>query len=140
MRALPQEEVATDEPATRTQHVRPEDAAHEAVLSEEGRVEATPALLRILGAVAVLVVGAVHLEQYLVIGFDSVRVIGTLYPAQLHRSDGDRARPARPGGTNAVPGARLPRGNRPRARRRGVAAVVVPTAYLAVLLRGPAEG
>ena len=51
----------------------------EAVLNDEGPVGATPAILRILGAVAVLVVGAVHLQQYLVAGFDSVRIIGTLF-------------------------------------------------------------
>jgi hypothetical protein len=51
----------------------------EAVLSEAGRTRATPAILRGIGAVAVLVVGAVHLQQYLAAGFDSVRVIGTLF-------------------------------------------------------------
>lgn len=51
----------------------------EAVLSEDDEAGATPAILRSLGAVAVLVVGAVHLQQYLAAGFDSVRVIGTLF-------------------------------------------------------------
>ena len=52
----------------------------EAVLDEGGaRAGAAPAILRSLGAMAVLVVGAVHLQQYLGAGFDSVRVIGTLF-------------------------------------------------------------
>ena len=37
------------------------------------------ALLRSLGAVAVLVVGAVHLEQYFAVHFDVVPVIGPLF-------------------------------------------------------------
>ena len=51
----------------------------EAVLNEDGSTGATAAILRNLGALAVLVVGAVHLQQYLSAGFDSVRVIGTLF-------------------------------------------------------------
>ena len=52
----------------------------EAVLSEDGRTGATASVLRSVGAVAVVVVGAVlHLQQYLGAGFDSVRVIGTLF-------------------------------------------------------------
>jgi hypothetical protein len=35
--------------------------------------------LRVLGAIAVLVVGAVHLEQYFAVHFDVVPVIGTLF-------------------------------------------------------------
>jgi hypothetical protein len=50
----------------------------EADLSD-GRAGAARAILRSLGGVAVLVVGAVHLQQYLSAGFDSVRVIGTLF-------------------------------------------------------------
>jgi hypothetical protein len=41
-----------------------------------GRVRA---VLRTLGAIAVFVVGAVHLEQYLREGFDTVSVIGPLF-------------------------------------------------------------
>jgi hypothetical protein len=51
----------------------------EVVVSEDGRAGRTAAVLRSLGAVAVLVVGAVHLQQYAAAGFDSVRVIGTLF-------------------------------------------------------------
>jgi hypothetical protein len=51
----------------------------EAVLDDDGPTGATPTILRALGGVAVLVVGAVHLQQYLTAGFDSVRVIGTLF-------------------------------------------------------------
>lgn len=51
----------------------------EAVLSEDGRGGWTGTVLRSVGAAAVLVVGAVHLQQYLGAGFDSVRVIGTLF-------------------------------------------------------------
>jgi hypothetical protein len=49
----------------------------EVVLPEQpgGR---TPAILRAVGAIAVLVVGAVHLEQYLD-GYSSVSVIGPLF-------------------------------------------------------------
>src|SRR5579862_8238694 len=49
----------------------------EAVLDDQpgGR---TPAILRTVGALAVLVVGAVHLEQYLT-GYSSVAVIGPLF-------------------------------------------------------------
>jgi len=36
-------------------------------------------VLRVLGAAAVLVVGAVHLEQYLAVHFDVVPVIGPLF-------------------------------------------------------------
>ena len=38
-----------------------------------------PAILRTLGAVAVLVVGAVHLEQYFAEHFDVVPIIGPLF-------------------------------------------------------------
>jgi hypothetical protein len=55
-----------------------------AAADEPGAAEARPrgaatTLLRTLGAVAVLVVGAVHLQQYLGANFDSVRVIGPLF-------------------------------------------------------------
>ncbi|HZT85925.1 MAG TPA: hypothetical protein VE984_11005 [Gaiellaceae bacterium] len=39
----------------------------------------TPAALRTVGAVAVLVVGVVHLEQYFAVHIDSVPTIGTLF-------------------------------------------------------------
>jgi hypothetical protein len=38
-----------------------------------------PAMLRIVGAIAVLVVGAVHLQQYLAYHFSAVAVIGPLF-------------------------------------------------------------
>jgi hypothetical protein len=50
----------------------------EVMLSERDRGRAT-AVLRTLGAIAVLVVGGVHLEQYLREGFDTVSVIGPLF-------------------------------------------------------------
>ncbi|HKU57223.1 MAG TPA: hypothetical protein VJP41_09400 [Gaiellaceae bacterium] len=51
----------------------------EAVLSEPERSrDRRSAALRILGAIAVLVVGAVHLQQY-VSGYSSVRIIGPLF-------------------------------------------------------------
>ncbi|HEU5363233.1 MAG TPA: hypothetical protein VFU56_07800 [Gaiellaceae bacterium] len=40
---------------------------------------ATSALLRTIGAVALLVIGAVHLEQYFAVHFDVVPVIGPLF-------------------------------------------------------------
>jgi hypothetical protein len=50
----------------------------EAVLHEQtsGRM---PAVLRMVGAIAVLVVGAVHLYEYLAAGYSSVSVIGPLF-------------------------------------------------------------
>lgn len=50
----------------------------EAVLSEPRRDRA-PVLLRTVGAIAVLVVGAVHLQQYFAEQIDSVPIIGTLF-------------------------------------------------------------
>jgi hypothetical protein len=47
----------------------------EAVLDDQPRGSA----LRILGALAVLVVGAVHLEQYFAVHFDVVPTIGPLF-------------------------------------------------------------
>jgi hypothetical protein len=49
----------------------------EAVLERPGGHAVT--ILRTVGAIAVLVVGAVHLQQYLSAGFDTVSVIGTLF-------------------------------------------------------------
>jgi hypothetical protein len=49
----------------------------EAVLDEPR--SRTGSTLRILGALAVLVVGAVHLEQYFAVHFDVVPVIGPLF-------------------------------------------------------------
>jgi hypothetical protein len=52
----------------------------EADLSElRGLHGRTPGVLRILGAVAVLVVGAVHLQQYVGDGYSSVAIIGPLF-------------------------------------------------------------
>jgi hypothetical protein len=51
---------------------------NEAVLPEHGRGR-TQAILRTLGAIAVLVVGAVHLQQYFVDHFDVVPIIGPLF-------------------------------------------------------------
>jgi len=48
----------------------------EVELSEPSRISA---ILRTLGAVAVLVVGAVHLEQYFAEHFDVVPIIGPLF-------------------------------------------------------------
>ena len=39
----------------------------------------TPAILRTIGAIAVLVVGAVHLQQYLADSYSAVAVIGPLF-------------------------------------------------------------
>lgn len=50
----------------------------EAVLPEPRRDRA-PVLLRTVGAIAVLVVGAVHLQQYFAEQIDSVPIIGTLF-------------------------------------------------------------
>ena len=50
----------------------------EAMLDEQGSGRA-PAILRTVGAIAVLVVGAVHLQQYVAVGFSSVAVIGPLF-------------------------------------------------------------
>ena len=63
------------ERSTRT--VRP--LPDEAVLSEENRDGRAPALLRTLGGIAVLVVGAVHLQQYIGNHFDVVPIIGPLF-------------------------------------------------------------
>ena len=49
------------------------------VLLEEPRTGGSPAVLRMLGAVAVLVIGAVHLDQYFGVHFDVVPVIGPLF-------------------------------------------------------------
>jgi len=50
----------------------------EAVLDEQ-RPGRPPAILRTLGAIAVLVVGAVHLQQYFGDHFDVVPIIGPLF-------------------------------------------------------------
>jgi hypothetical protein len=52
----------------------------EAVLSGRGYLgDRWPALLRTIGAIAVLVTGAVHLQQYLSYGFSAIPTIGTLF-------------------------------------------------------------
>jgi hypothetical protein len=52
----------------------------EVVLDERAREgRRTSTLLRTLGALCVLVVGAVHLEQYFAVHFDVVPVIGPLF-------------------------------------------------------------
>jgi hypothetical protein len=53
----------------------------EAMVAEPGarNGQAASTLLRTLGAVAVLVVGAVHLEQYFAVHFDVVPIIGPLF-------------------------------------------------------------
>jgi hypothetical protein len=51
----------------------------EAILSEPRRGHGPATLLRTLGAVAVLVVGAVHLEQYYGVHFNVVPTIGPLF-------------------------------------------------------------
>ena len=54
-------------------------APDEAVLPAPRAEGATSTLLRTLGAIAVAVVGAVHLEQYFSVHFDVVPVIGPLF-------------------------------------------------------------
>jgi hypothetical protein len=49
------------------------------VLFDEPRAGRGQAVLRMLGAVAVLVIGAVHLEQYFGVHFNVVPVIGPLF-------------------------------------------------------------
>jgi hypothetical protein len=49
------------------------------VVLDEPHTRRGPVILRILGAIAVLVVGAVHLEQYYGVHFDVVPVIGPLF-------------------------------------------------------------
>jgi hypothetical protein len=51
----------------------------EAVLTEDRPTGSAPAILRTVGAAAVLVVGAVHLQQYFADHFDVVPVIGVLF-------------------------------------------------------------
>jgi hypothetical protein len=53
----------------------------EVALSEQrdSRPEPAPAILRTLGAASVLVVGAVHLEEYLADHFNVVPIIGPLF-------------------------------------------------------------
>ena len=51
----------------------------EAVLDDVRVGSRTGTALRVLGALAVLVVGAVHLEQYFAVHFDVVPVIGPLF-------------------------------------------------------------
>ncbi|HEU5477614.1 MAG TPA: hypothetical protein VFU64_07295 [Gaiellaceae bacterium] len=56
-------------------------APDEAVLAGPGEHPSghAPAILRTLGAIAVLVVGAVHLEQYIAEHFNVVPIIGPLF-------------------------------------------------------------
>lgn len=51
----------------------------EVVLPEHERAGPAGTVPRILGALAVLVVGAVHLEQYFAVHFDVVPIIGPLF-------------------------------------------------------------
>lgn len=52
----------------------------EAILSDSGDSQArAPAVLRVVGAAAVLVVGAVHLQQAVGDGYSSISVIGPLF-------------------------------------------------------------
>jgi len=51
----------------------------EVVLSEPRLHRRTAGSLRVLGAIAVIVVGAVHLEQYFAVHFNVVPVIGPLF-------------------------------------------------------------
>jgi hypothetical protein len=55
----------------------PDEATVEPAATRRGDTSAT--LLRALGAVAILVVGAVHLEQYFAVHFDVVPIIGPLF-------------------------------------------------------------
>lgn len=54
-------------------------APDEVVLEPEAQSRRRGAVPRMLGALAVLVVGAVHLEQYFAVHFDVVPVIGPLF-------------------------------------------------------------
>lgn len=54
-------------------------APDEPVLQEERRSGRAPTVLRMLGAAAVLAVGAVHLQQYLGDHFNVVPIIGPLF-------------------------------------------------------------
>jgi hypothetical protein len=64
------------ERTTRTDRPLPD----EVVLAEpDGRPARAAGALRTLGALAVLAVGAVHLEQYFAVHFDVVPVIGPLF-------------------------------------------------------------
>jgi len=49
------------------------------VVFDEPRGGSKATVLRVLGAIAVLVVGAVHLEQYFGVHFDVVPIIGPLF-------------------------------------------------------------
>ena len=60
-----------------TQQARP--LPDEAVLSDQPPPGRVPGMLRTLGAVAVLVVGAVHLQQYFADYFRVVPIIGPLF-------------------------------------------------------------
>jgi hypothetical protein len=61
-----------------TRPTRP--APDEVVLSRpRPRSDGAAVLLRVLGALTILVVGAVHLEQYFAAHFDAVPVIGPLF-------------------------------------------------------------
>jgi hypothetical protein len=51
----------------------------EAVIDDRGMRAGGSAALRMLGAAAVLVVGGVHLEQYIAVHFDVVPIIGPLF-------------------------------------------------------------
>jgi hypothetical protein len=61
----------------RRTHATTRPVPDEAVLS--GPRAGAPAVLRMLGAIAVLAVGVVHLEQYFAEHFDKVSVIGPLF-------------------------------------------------------------
>ena len=53
--------------------------ADKAILSEPRRGSTKATALRVLGALAILVVGAVHLEQYFAVHFNVVPIIGPLF-------------------------------------------------------------
>jgi hypothetical protein len=57
----------------------PRPAPDEVVLEPYGDTRTRGTSLRVLGAVAVLVVGAVHLEQYFAVHFGVVPIIGPLF-------------------------------------------------------------
>jgi hypothetical protein len=66
-------------PESTTYRERP--VPDEAVLRapHDGATGRAPAILRMVGGAAVLVVGAVHLQQYLAVHFDVVPIIGPLF-------------------------------------------------------------
>lgn len=64
---------------TRTKRGGKRPIPDEAILDDPAATDGRATFLRVLGALAVLVTGAVHLEQYFAMHFDNVRIIGPLF-------------------------------------------------------------